>query len=243
MLDLLSSAVPASTQVPAASGGSGLVILGVVVGVVVLGMIVLVAMYNALVALRNRVKESWAQIEVQLKRRYDLIPNLVETVKGYASHEEETLTKVVEARNHAMGALKALTAGSGMAGGIPIATGAGASGMPSPTGAGGGGAGGGFGALIEAEGLLMGAMKGMNLTFERYPDLKANENFMQLQEELTATENKIAFARQHYNDEVRLYNTKRESIPSNFVAAMGGFKGAAFFEIQASERENVKVSF
>ena len=224
-----------------AGGGSGMIIVMVIVGVIVLLFIAFIAMYNGLVALRNRVKESWAQIEVQLKRRYDLIPNLVETVKGYQKHEEGTLTKVIEARNTALAALKAVTAG-GMSGGIPVASGAAASGMPAPMGGGAGG-GGSFGALMQAEGVLQSALKGLNVTFEQYPDLKANQNFLSLQDELTSTEDRIAFARQHYNDEVRLYNTKRETIPSNIVASMGGFQAAAFFEIDESERQNVKVSF
>ncbi|MGE0433120.1 MAG: LemA family protein [Planctomycetota bacterium] len=243
LLTLIAADTPAAAPpATAASAGMGpMMILLIVGGVVLLGIILFVAMYNALVALRNRVKESWAQIEVQLKRRYDLIPNLVETVKGYQKHEEGTLTKVIEARNHALAALKALSGGSGMNAGIPVASGAAASGMPAPMG--GGGASSGFGALMQAEGVLQGALKGLNVTFEQYPDLKANENFLRLQDELSSTEDRIAFARQHYNDEVRRYNTKRETIPTNIVASMGGFQAAAFFEISETERQNVKVAF
>ncbi len=228
-----------------ASGGLIAVIVIVVLLVVV--VFAFIGMYNKLVQLRNRVKEAWAQIDVQLKRRYDLLPNLVETVKGYASHENETLTKVIEARNQAMQALKEVNNMVQQSGGIPVGSGGGAPGgsMPSPMGGGGGGGaeGGGMGALINAEGLLMGAMKNMQITVEQYPDLKANQNFMQLQEELVSTENRIAFARQHYNDEVRQYNTKREVIPSNIVASMGGFQPAAYFEIRSEEREAVQVDF
>ena len=208
---------------------TSVVIIVIIIVAVLLFIIFPISIFNALVRLRNRVKESWAQIDVQLKRRYDLIPNLVETVKGYASHEKTTLEDVIKARNHALGALEGL---SKMKGGIPSA----GSDMP-------GAAPGGLEMLANAEGMLMGFMNKLMVTVERYPDLKANENFLALQEELTATENKVAFARQHYNDEVRLYNTKRELFPNNIFAGMFGFQGASFFEITTQEKETPKVDF
>ena len=179
----------------------------IIAGVVVVFGFVFFSMYNALVHLRNEMKNAWSQIDVQLKRRHDLIPNLVETVKGYASHEKETFERVIAARS------KAVTAN-------------------------------GVAEQTQAEGELSGALGRMMLLVEQYPDLKANQNFLSLQEELTSTENRIGFSRQHYNDSVMTYNTKRESFPSNFVAGMFSFKEGAFFEIEDdSERQTPKVSF
>jgi len=222
--------------------GSGAITAIVIAAIVVILIIAFVSMYNGLVGLRNRVKEAWAQIDVQLKRRYDLLPNLVETVKGYATHEQETLTRVIEARNQAMKALQEVN-NMMQRTGVPVSTDGSPSGMPNPAQGQPDPQSNPFGALVGAEGMLVEAVKGMQVTIEQYPDLKANQNFMQLQEELVSTENKIAFARQHYNEEVRLYNTKRESIPTNIVAGMGNFSPANLFEIQAEERQNVQISF
>ena len=167
----------------------------------------LVGIYNGLVRLRNNVKNAWSQIDVQLKRRHDLIPNLIETVKGYMGHERETLENITKARNLA-------TQASG----------------PAEQG--------------KAEGGLSQALSNFYVVVENYPDLKANQNFMQLQEELTSTENKIGFSRQAYNDGVMHFNNKTEMFPSNIVAGMFGFKQAEFFEIEVpEEREAPKVSF
>jgi len=190
---------------------------------VLLGLIVVLAfavidMYNGLVTLRNRFKNTFAQIDVQLKRRYDLIPNLVETAKGYMSHERETLEAVIQARNQAAAAGKAAAQnpadGQAMTG------------------------------LVGAEGALTGALGRMFALSEAYPDLKANQNMMQLTEELTSTENKISFARQAYNDAVTAFNTKRELFPTNLVANMFNFMAAPLFEIEdAAQKEAPKVSF
>ncbi len=167
------------------------------------------ATYNGLVRLRNQTKNAWAQIDVQLKRRHDLIPNLVETVKGYAAHERETLEAVTQARNIAVGAV-----------------------------------GKGVGEQAKAEGELRGALARLLAVVEKYPDLKANQNFLALQEELTSTENKISFSRQYYNDSVLNYNNKIQMFPSNIIAGMFGFKTGEFFEVKAEEeREAPKVSF
>ena len=174
---------------------------------VVLVLAVFVGGYNGLIRGRNRVDESWAQIDVQLKRRYDLIGNLVETVKGYAGHEKETLEKVTQARN------MAINAGS-------------------------------VKEQAQAENMLTGALKSLFAVSEAYPDLKANQNFMQLQEELTSTENKIGFARQHYNDVTRLYNNRCQVVPTNIVAGMFGFETRDYFELEEAEaREAPKVKF
>ena len=165
--------------------------------------------YNGLVRLRNETKNSWSQIDVQLKRRHDLIPNLVETVKGYAAHERQTLEAVIEARNQAVKA-----EGSG------------------PD------------AQAKAEGQLSGALSRLLVVVERYPELKANQNFLALQEELSSTENKISFSRQYYNDSVLRYNNLTQVFPSNIVANMAGFKAAEFFQVETpAEREVPKVSF
>jgi len=181
----------------------------IVIGIVVILGIVFAATYNSLVRLRNQVKNAWAQIDVQLKRRYDLIPNLVETVKGYAKHERETLEAVTNARNLAQQLTSA-----------------------------------GAGARSKAEGELSSALSRLLAVAENYPDLKANQNFLALQEELTSTENKIGFSRQFYNDSVLRYNNKTQVFPSNIIAGMTGFKPDEFFEVTApAEREAPKVSF
>ncbi|MCL1919493.1 MAG: LemA family protein [Kiritimatiellaeota bacterium] len=190
----------------------------VVLGILVVLVLALVAAYNGLVVLRNRFKNAFAQIDVQLKRRYDLIPNLVETAKGYMAHERETLEAVVKARNVAMGA--ASTARNDP--GDPDA----------------------MKGLLGAEGALRGSMARMMVVVERYPELKADKNMAVLMEELTSTENKVAFARQAYNDAVTVYNTKRETFPTVLVAGMMGFKAAQLFEVvDPTEREAVKVQF
>ncbi len=174
--------------------------------------------YNGLVALRNRFKNAFAQIDVQLKRRYDLIPNLVETAKGYMQHERQTLEAVIQARNQAVTAGQKAAANPG-----------------DPTA---------MQQLSGAEGALTGALGRLFAVAEAYPDLKANQNMLALQEELTSTENKIAFARQAFNDAVMAYNTKRESFPDMLVANFGGFQPAQLFEIEApGQREAPKVSF
>ncbi len=166
-----------------------------------------IGIYNALVRLRNQVDNAWSQIDVQLKRRHDLIPNLVETAKGYMKHERETFEAITNARSQAMGA-KTVTESS------------------------------------KAEGALGEALSKFMLVVENYPDLKANQNFLSLQEELTSTENKIAFARQSYNDQVLFFNNKIQMFPSNIVAGMFKFVKRDFFEIEiAAEREVPKVSF
>ena len=179
-----------------------------IVGAIVLVIIIwAVALYNRFVTLTNRVKEAWSDIDVQFKRRYDLIPNLVETVKGYAAHEAGTLTQVTEMRTRAMNA----TAPAEKA---------------------------------EAENMLSGALKSLFAVSENYPNLKANENFMQLQEELTSTENRISFARQYYNDSAAIYNQALETFPSNMVAGMFHFQPRDFFEVEApAERQAPKVQF
>jgi len=182
----------------------------IIVGVVVvLIIVVLIATYNKLVRLRNQVKNAWAQIDVQLKRRHDLIPNLIETVKGYMKHERETLEAITKARNLAQQAASS-----------------------------------GPGARAKAETELSSALGRLLAVVENYPDLKANQNFLALQEELTSTENKLSFSRQYYNDSVLSYNNRTQMFPSNIVASMTGFKASEFFEVSvAEEREAPKVSF
>ena len=198
---------------------SGTTIALIVVAVlVVLLVIYFIGIYNKLVASRNRFRNAFAQIEVQLQRRYDLIPNLVETAKGYMAHERETLEAVIQARNQAMAAMKQVQADPGEA----VAT----------------------QALIGAEGMLTGALGKLFALSEAYPDLKANDNMMQLSEELTSTENKVAFARQAFNDSVMRYNTLRETFPDSVVASNFGFKEAALLQIETPEaRQAPKVSF
>jgi LemA protein len=203
-----------------AAGGipTNWLIIGGVVLVVVILFFWFIGIYNKLVALRNRYKNSFSQIDVQLKRRYDLIPNLVETCKGYMAHERGTLEAVIAARNQAASAGQKAAANPG----DPEA----------------------MKALVGAETALTGALGRMFALAEAYPDLKANQNMMSLQEELTSTENKVAFARQAYNDAVMTYNTKRESFPDMMVAGIGGFGPAELFEIEAAEqREAPKVKF
>lgn len=188
------------------------------VGLVLLVGLFVVGKYNGLVTLRNRFKNAWAQIDVQLKRRYDLIPNLVETTKGYLKHERGTLEAVIAARNSASSANTRVAGNPG----DPAA----------------------MKALSSAEGALGASLGRLFALAEAYPDLKANTSMNQLMEELTSTENKISFARQAYNDSVMTYNTAREVFPTNIVAGMFNFGAAELFAIEAPEqREAVKVSF
>jgi len=193
--------------------------LWVFIALIVAFAVWMISLYNGLVTLRNRFKNAFAQIDVQLKRRYDLIPNLVETAKGYIKHERETLEAVIAARNIAKSANQLAAAD------------------PADPEA--------MKKMVAAETGLSGALGRLFALSEAYPDLKANQNMMQLSEELTSTENKIAFARQAYNDEVMAYNTAIESFPGNFVAGFGGFKEATLLEATESpeERKAVKVSF
>jgi len=191
-----------------------LIILLVILACVVWAVVI----YNRLVKLRNRFKNAFAQIDVQLRRRYDLIPNLVETAKAYLKHEQDTLEKVIAARNHALKAMEK------------------ASQNPSDAHA--------IQALAGAEGVLGGAMISLNALTEAYPDLKADKTIQQLTEELSSTENRVSFARQAYNDEVMLYNTQRESFPDVLFAALFGFSAAELFEVtNAKVKEAVRVSF
>ena len=184
-----------------------LIVLAVFFGIAILIVLFVIGIYNSLVRLRNQVDNAWSQIDVQLKRRHDLIPNLVETAKGYMKHERETFEAITEARSKAMGA-----------GNVADAS--------------------------KAEGQLADALSKFMLVVENYPDLKANQNFLSLQEELSSTENKIAFARQSYNDQVLFFNNKTEMFPSNIIAGMFSFKKRDFFEVEtAAEREAPKVSF
>ncbi len=181
----------------------------IIIGVVVVLLILFLTIYNGLVRRRNQVRNSWAQIDVQLKRRHDLIPNLVETAKGYMKHERETLESVTKARNLAQQVSSA-----------------------------------GAGERAKAEGELSSVLSRLLAVVENYPDLKANQNFLALQEELASTENKISFSRQYYNDSVLRYNNQTQMFPSSIVASMTGFKASEFFEVTlAAEREAPKVSF
>jgi LemA protein len=194
-------------EIPMVLGGAVLMVLLVLVGVVAVVALWFVFTYNGLVRLRNQVKNAWSQIDVQLKRRYDLIPNIVETVKGYAAHEKETFERVIQARQRGIDA----------------------SGVKQQQ---------------EAENMITGALRQLFALSEAYPNLKANENFLALQEELSSTENKIGFARQYYNDTVKDFNIRQEVFPANLVASMLGFQPADFFEIEeASQREAPKVKF
>lgn len=178
-----------------------LLVLGIALAIAV------IVTYNSLVALKNQVKNAWSQIDVQLKRRHDLIPNLVETVKGYAAHESETLEKVIKARQQAVNITDSVKN------------------------------------RAAAENVLSGALKSLFAVAENYPELKANENFLHLQEELTSTENKISFARQFYNDSVLEYNNKKEMFPSNIIANIFNFENREFFEIDVVEKAAPQVKF
>jgi len=181
----------------------GLIVLVIIVVLFLFG----IGIYNGLVKLRRRVDSAWAQIDVQLKRRYDLIPNLVETAKGYLKHEREVLENVTKARQQAINASNVKD-------------------------------------QAQAENMLTSTLRSLFAVVENYPDLKANENMKALMEELVSTENKISFARQHYNESVMEYNTRIETVPSNIFAAMFGFRPRDFFEIEvAAEREAPKVDF
>lgn len=187
-------------------------------GVIAVLVFFVIGIYNGLVTSRNGYKNAFSQIDVQLQRRYDLIPNLVETAKGYIAHERETLEAVIAARGGALGALKAAQANPG---------------DPSA-----------MKQLSGAEGALTGALNKFQVTMEAYPDLKANQNMMQLSEELSSTENRIAFARQAYNDGVMGYNNRREVFPNNFIAGMFNFTAAQSLELEEpAARKTVKVQF
>jgi len=195
-----------------------MITLLVLVAVLVVLVMWAVGVYNGLIGARNAYKNSFAQIDVQLQRRYDLIPNLVETAKGYIKHERETLEAVIAARGAAQAGLKAASANPG-----------------DPTA---------MAALSGAEGQLTGALGRLFAVVEAYPDLKANQNMMQLSEELTSTENKVAFARQAYNDSVMGYNNRREMFPGSIIAGSFNFEAAALLEIEnVANRAAPKVSF
>jgi LemA protein len=200
---------------------AGLILIILLVGLLVVAIflaMLVIGVYNKLVTMRNRYKNAYAQIDVQLKRRYDLIPNLVETAKGYIKHERETLEAVTAARNIAYAASKAAAANPGDSSAVK--------------------------GLAAAEAGLGGALSRLMMVSEQYPDLKANQNMMQLTEELTSTENKISFARQAYNDSVMTYNTDREVFPSNLIAGMFNFAAAELFVVDKPEqKEAPKVSF
>jgi LemA protein len=193
---------------------SGSAVLGIILGLICLVVVILIiwalVTYNKLVRQRNQVRASWAQIDVQLKRRYDLIPNLVETVKGYAAHERGTLEAVIAARS---GAVNAAEQGAGPA------------------------------QRAEAENMLTQTLGRLFALAEAYPNLKANENFLSLQGELSGTEDRIAYARQFYNSGVQTYNTSIQSIPTNIVAGVGGFKAEDLFQASGAERGPVQVQF
>ena len=182
-----------------------LIVVLVLIG---LALVFVVGIYNGLVRLRNAVRNAWSQIDVQLKRRHDLIPNLVETVKGYAAHERETLEAVIQARQQAINVTDSVID------------------------------------KAKAENMLSQTLRSLFAVSENYPDLKANQNFLALQEELTSTENKISFSRQYYNDSAMTYNNKTEVFPSNIVAGTFSFERADFFEVEeAEQREAPKVAF
>ena len=195
-----------------------LTVLGILLVLVILVALWVMGIYNRLVTLRNRFKNAFAQIDVQLKRRYDLIPNLVETAKGYLKHERETLEAVIQARNQAAQAASTAASDPGNPGAVQ--------------------------ALAGAETALAGTLGSFFALSEAYPDLKANSNMMQLNEELTSTENKVSFARQAFNDAVTTFNTQREVFPNNIFAGMFGFKEADLFEVKdEAVKEAPKVSF
>lgn len=185
-------------------------VLYIIIAVVVVVLLWALVTYNGLIAVRNRVDESWSDIDVQLKRRHDLIPNLVETVKGYATHEQDTFTQVTQARNMAVNAQQ---------GGSPEA-------------------------IAQAENMLTATLKSLFAVTENYPELKANENFLRLQDELTDTENKVQASRRFYNGMVRDFNTKIQTVPTNIVANITGFLARKFFELDnEAERQNPTVKF
>ena len=195
-----------------------LIILAALLGLALIAALFVAGIYNRLVTLRNRFKNAFAQIDVQLKRRYDLIPNLVEVAKGYLKHERETLEAVIKARNIAFTA--AQSAAANPADGAAMKN------------------------LLSAESGLTGALSRLMVVSEQYPDLKANQNMAQLTEELTSTENKISFARQAYNDAVMIYNTARETFPNNFISGMFNFAAAELFQVEnAAERQAPQVKF
>jgi LemA protein len=195
-----------------------LIILIALLAVIVIAGLWAMGIYNSLVALRNQFKNAFAQIDVQLKRRYDLIPNLVETAKGYMKHEHDTLEDVIKARNVAYAASQAAASNPADGGAVK--------------------------GLAAADAGLTGALSKLMVVSEQYPDLKANQNMMQLTEELTSTENKVAFARQAYNDSVMTYNTSRETFPNVVLAGMFGFLPAELFHVDdPAERNAPKVSF
>jgi len=179
--------------------------LWIIIGVLVLFILIIIGLFNAIIRLKNKVENAWSQIDVQLKRRFDLIPNLIDTVKGYMKHEKEVLTEITKARSNLMkGSLEK---------------------------------------RAEASDQITGALKSLFAVAENYPQLKASENFKMLQEELSGTENKISYARQHYNDMVMMFNTKIELFPNNIFANMLNFKKKEFFKTEGKEREPVKTKF
>jgi LemA protein len=195
-----------------------LIVFALFVGLLLLVAFWAIALYNGLIGKRNRFRNAFAQIEVQLQRRYDLIPNLVETAKGYMSHEKDTLEAVIAARNQAMGAMQAAAAAPGDSSAMAN--------------------------LASAEAGLGGVLGRLMAVAEAYPDLKANQNMMAVQEELTSTENKVAFARQAFNDAVTVFNTARDTFPAVLIAGLLGFKEAMLFEVDdASARAAPKVNF
>jgi LemA protein len=195
-----------------------IILLLILAGIAVVAAIVVVSIYNRLVGLRNRFKNAYAQIDVQLKRRYDLIPNLVETAKGYLQHERQTLEAVINARNQASQARESAASNPGNPAAVQ--------------------------ALVGAESALTGALGKFFALAEAYPDLKANQTMASLMEELTSTENRVSFARQAYNDSVMSYNTAREVFPSNIIAGMFSFTAAESFTVEnPAERAAPKVSF
>jgi LemA protein len=189
-------------------GGSPVWAVIIIVAIIVIAILLFIYSYNSLVRLRNRIESAWSQIDVQLQRRHDLIPNLVETVKGYAAHERQTLEAVVQARNSA---LQAQSQGPA--------------------------------AQAQAENVLTGALRQLFALAEAYPDLKANQNFLSLQEELTSTEDRVAYARQFYNDEVLKYNNKIQSIPANVIAGMFNFTQREYFDAEEGATAVPKVEF
>ena len=194
------------------------IVLAIFLGLLLLVAFWAIALYNGLIGKRNRFRNAFAQIEVQLQRRYDLIPNLVETAKGYMSHEKDTLEAVIAARNQAMGAMQAAAASPGDSNAMAN--------------------------LASAEAGLGGVLGRLMAVAEAYPDLKANQNMMAVQEELTSTENKVAFARQAFNDAVTVFNTARDTFPAVLIAGLLGFKEAMLFEVDdASARTAPKVNF